>query len=199
MTSFNYIPDPEIVGFASRLDNALQSLAETASPAEMASLVEFVSGRYLLSCFQDINALEGSIWIVDELGKNLVPIYNSGIHSDNFVLKFKQPIYQGIISMVFATEMPFLEKDIENNRKHDDSLDKMLKLKTESMAIVPLFYAGAIRGVISAINFSPDSVQPEKSKNDYEHHILNTLQSSSAVIGKLIDSEMREICLGKRE
>src|SRR5690349_959363 len=59
--------------------------------------------------FNEAGAHEGTIWLVDSTEEHLMPVFNSGPHASAFVGKFKQPLSAGLISMVFATEQPFLE------------------------------------------------------------------------------------------
>jgi len=146
---------------------------------------------------RDINAHEGTIWVADQARKNLIPVFNSGESAKEIVFEFKQPIHQGIISMVYATEMPFLEQDISGNSQHDKTLDRRLNFETQCMAVAPLYFASEIRGVISVVNFEQKEPEQTMPETEFDNHVLHTLQSSADILGQLIDRKLLDTALGR--
>lgn len=53
--------------------------------------------------------------------------------------------------MVVATEQPICENQGHQNQQQDPALDRQLQLLTCALLAVPFYFAGELRGVISAV------------------------------------------------
>jgi len=102
--------------------------------------------------FIEASAQEGTIWLVDHTEEFLVPVFNTGPHASDFVGKFKQPLSTGLVSMVFATEQPFLENEVSRNAQQSKLLDTQLQVQTHALIAVPLHVLNACRGWFPACN-----------------------------------------------
>lgn len=103
--------------------------------------------------FLAANADEGTVWLVDPGGGNLVAHYNSGPDAERIV-GFQQPLGRGLISMVFETEQAFCENEVQRNHVQDKRLDQHLGKATQSLIAVPFGIGGETCGVISCVQLS---------------------------------------------
>lgn len=130
---------------------------------------------------------EGTIWLIDPEGETLIPVFNSGPHAEKFIGKFRQSLRSGMISMVVATEHPICENEVHLNRQQDRTLDSELGVRTCAMIAVPFYFAGELRGIISAVQLRASETQEPKAFS-YEH--LLTLQRTATLLGRLLEHRL---------
>ena len=149
----------------------------------------------LLEGLSSATAHEGTVWLLDSAERALVPRFNNGPNAENFVGVFRQSLTAGMISMVVATEQPICENEVHKHGRYDRTLDRKLGLLTCSMLAVPLYFAGQLRGVISAVRLkcSDDGAvdPPGFSPAD-----LRALQLTADVLERLIEHELLTLSLG---
>jgi hypothetical protein len=153
-----------------RMAVVAESLVSGAFPSIFDSSMRWVIG----SAFQQAGADEGMIWLADAACEYLVPVHNTGPEAKKIVGKFRQPLSEGLISMVFATERAFAESRVDQNVKHSKLLDSRLGVRTYAMIAAPLYFLGACRGVVSC-------VQLIKGQD------LEVVQHATSVLGRLIE------------
>ena len=145
--------------------------------------------------FQFIGADEGTVWLLDEGRNYLIPRFNTGPNAASFVGRFRQSVRAGMISMIVSTELPLCENEVSKNRQQDKSLDQKLGLQTCAMLATPLYFAGELRGVISAVQLrAPASQDPEPPGFSPQH--LETLQLTANVLGRLIEQQLLSLSIG---
>lgn len=174
-----------------RLEEAAQELAEGAFD-------EFFDGTMRAAFLEGLtqsDAHEGTVWLLDPTQNWLVPRFNSGPNAASFVGRFRQSLQTGMISMVVATEQPICENEVHKNAQQDPTLDRKLGLVTCSMLAVPLYFAGELRGVISAVRLKPaDTTAPDPA--GFSPHDLRALQLSADVLERLIEHELLTLSFG---
>jgi GAF domain-containing protein len=149
----------------------------------------------LIEAFRAAGAHEGTIWLLNCEQTALIPVFNSGPHATAFVGQFEQPLANGMISLVIASEQPLCENQVWRNSAQDKALDDKLGLRTHAMIAVPLVFSGQLRGVISCVQLQgADSSEPDPPGFQPEH--LRNVQLTSSVIGRLIDARLLALCLG---
>ncbi|MEA3213027.1 MAG: hypothetical protein QOE70_6084 [Chthoniobacter sp.] len=145
--------------------------------------------------FARAGAHEGTVWLLDHSRSNLVPRFNTGPNAAAFVGSFRQTLSTGMISMVVATEQPICENEVHKNQRQDPRLDRKLGLVTCSMIAVPFYFAGEVRGVISAVQLKPagaiDSDPPGFSPEN-----LASIQLTASVLARLIEHQLITLALG---
>jgi hypothetical protein len=157
--------------------------------------------KLLQESFERIEADEGSIWLLDQQKENLIAAYNSGSRSAD-VVGFKLPVTRGIISLVVASEHPFVENNVYKNDKQDKALDKKLGKLTYAMIAVPFYFLNEVRGVISCVQLQDfemkdDKVVPiEPTPPGFGPPELNTIQTMAAVVRDLIDYRLLGTAIG---
>jgi hypothetical protein len=145
--------------------------------------------------FAEAQAHEGTVWLLDEAGGYLVPVYNSGHRADQFVGKFHQPLNSGLICMVFANEQPFVENEVYKNSQQSKLLDKALGVQTHALIAVPFYFLDACRGVISCVQLK----NLADSGNDppgFAPTALRNVQRAVMNLSRLIELRLISLTVG---
>jgi hypothetical protein len=195
MARLNILPDPVFLDLRSTLLERLNRIGDSIYPGEFSSLLDPLMREELHHGFKEAHADEGTVWLLDESRKNLVPGFNSGPRSVELVGKFKQPLNAGLICMVFAGEQPFLENEVWKNAQQSKLLDTMLETRTCAMLAVPFYFLQACRGVISCVQLQPPgSTRPEPP--GFQAKDLATIQRTSALVSELIEYRLLSRTVG---
>lgn len=192
---FTVLPDLRLSALrgivTTRLEEAAQELAEGAFD-------EFFDGTMRSAFIEGLaqaGAHEGTVWLLDPTQSWLVPQFNNGPNAANFVRRFRQSLQTGMISMVVATEQPVCENEVHKNAQQDPTLDRKLGLVTCSMLAVPLYFAGELRGVISAVRLKrADTTAPDPA--GFSPDNLRALQLTADVLERLIEHELLTLSFG---
>src|SRR5882672_12439835 len=111
----NLIPEPAFENLKPLMLERLNQLGDAIHAGQFATLLDPLLRQILEGGFREAGAHEGTVWLVDAAGKFLEPAFNTGPHAGRIVGQFQQPLNSGLISMVFATEQPFLENEVARN------------------------------------------------------------------------------------
>ncbi|MFT5466369.1 MAG: hypothetical protein ACI8UO_001469 [Verrucomicrobiales bacterium] len=149
-----------------------------AAKSRLGKQLDPVCRRELIEGFNRAGADEGTLWIADLNGYRLIPIFNSGPESAEFVEKFRQPLDRGVVSMVFNSGQPFCENEVYKSSGHDDTVDKELGQVTAAMIATPLFFANELRGVVSCVKLG---------KGEFEVGDLDSMQHTVVILERLLD------------
>src|SRR5256714_15291299 len=160
-TRANFLPEQRFVPLRPALQEHLAKLGQAVTPENFLSICDEMLLKLLKETFARIGADEGSIWLLDQDKQHLVVAYNSGPNTAK-IMGFKQPLSKGIISLVVASEHPFVENEVYNNIDHSNTLDKELHKATYSMIVVPLYFLNEVRGVISCVQFQDVEIRDGK-------------------------------------
>jgi hypothetical protein len=116
----------------------------------------------LRKAFDAVGANEGTIWLLDEKQEALVPVWSSGPYGERFVGIHRQPLTDGIMSLICITEQGLCENSVYQNAQQDPTLDRRLGVLTCAMIAVPLRFGDAIHGGVSCVRMKPaDAAAPE--------------------------------------
>lgn len=189
------LPEQGFVELRPMLAEKLERLAASIGPAQFGSLLTPLMRQVLAHGFQDAMADEGTVWLLDESNEHLVPAYNTGPQAAEWVGRFKQPLNQGLICMVLATEQPFLENEVWKNGRQSKLLDTQLQVQTWSMIAVPFYFLRACRGVVSCVQLKRDGAsQPEPPGFSPGH--LERVQLAAALLSRLTEFEFLSGAVG---
>ncbi len=146
---------------------------------------------FLAASFSAVRADEGTLWLLDEAQRMLVPVWNSGTTGSRFVGRHCQPLDSGLISLVCVSEQGLCENSVYENRNQDRTLDGYLEKVTCAMIAVPLRFHGATQGVVSCVRLKsslslpdPESFSSrdlsiiEEALHRLQHHIDSPSQGS---------------------
>ena len=182
---------PGLCDFAQELEKHFDSWIEATPPAQLVGLLDQVSLALLGDAFVQVGGCEGTVWLFEEKAGELVAVFNSGEDADS-LLGFRQPLGQGIISLVFVQQQPYCENDMQASEGHDDTLDRKISKHTTAMIAVPFYFAFGLRGVISCVQLEETAgVREGFSFGDVE-----TLARVSNVIERLINESLFSSALG---
>lgn len=145
------VPDPAFEPLKPALRESLARVLVGMGPAQFAGLLDPLLRDIIQQAFAEAGAHEGTIWLVDGAGENLVPVHNTGPQAAQFVGTFQQPLNAGLICMVFASEQPFVENDVSKNARQSKALDSLLQTETIAMLAAPFYLFGECRGVVSCV------------------------------------------------
>jgi hypothetical protein len=184
-------PDSEQLRGAVRL--RLSQAAAVITPEGFATLLPSHCKYFLHWLFRHVGADEGTIWLADTEGKNLVPAYNTGPRAKDLVAVFHQPMGEGLVALVFANGQPLVENEVYKNEDHSKRVDHALGQRTEAMMIVPFHFLGDLRGVISCVVLGEATGELPKQ---FTADQLEFFSFQSRVLGALFQNSLVERIFG---
>jgi hypothetical protein len=188
----SFLPNERFLPLRSILQDHLQRIADAITPENFPGICTDPIWWLLKNSFKQAGADEGSIWIVDSEQKDLVISYNSGPKAANLI-GFRQSLGEGIVSLVFANEQSFVEKEVYRNTHHSGKLDDELGVTTYAMMVVPFYFLNECRGVISAVKLMEITASGGKLlpngplPSGFDLNDLSTLQNAAQIVRDLID------------
>lgn len=189
------LPDPAFRDLRPVLAERLNQLGAAVRVEQFASLFDPVLRQTVERGFEAAGAHEGTVWLLDETEENLVAAYNTGPQAAQWVGRFKLPLRAGIISMVFASEQPFLENEVWKNARQSKLLDSMLQVETCAMIAVPFYVLRACRGVVSCVQLrSGGAGEPDPQGFRPEH--LEAVQWSATILSQLLELRLLSHAVG---
>ncbi len=182
---------PGLCDAAKELEKHLDSWIEATPPAQLVELVDQASLALLCDAFLQVGGCEGTVWLLDEKAGDLVAVFNSGVDADSLI-GFRQPLGQGIISLVFVQQQPYCENDIQASEGHDDTLDRKISKHTTAMIAVPFYFGFGLRGVVSSVQLE-EAAGP---RDGFSFGDVETLSRVSNMIERLINESLFSSALG---
>jgi GAF domain len=197
----NFLPEQRFLPLRPVLQEHLAKVGQAISPENFLSICDEMLLKVLRETFERISADEGSIWLLDQEKKNLVAAYNSGPSSEK-IIGFKNPLSEGIISLVVASEHAFIENQVYKNKSHSATLNKKLGKTTYAMIAVPLYFLNQVRGVISCVQLFDVLIEEGQAAPvgetppGFSPQDLNAVQTTAAVVRDLIDYRLLGTAIG---
>jgi hypothetical protein len=182
---------PGLCDSAKELEKHLDSWIGATPPAQLVELVDQASLALLCDAFLQVGGCEGTVWLFDEKAGDLVAVLNSGVDADSLI-GFRQPLGQGIISLVFVQQQPYCENDIQASEGHDDTLDRKISKHTTAMIAVPFYFGFGLRGVVSCVQLE-EAASP---RDGFSFGDVETLSRVSNMIERLINESLFSSALG---
>jgi hypothetical protein len=171
------------------ISERLTALGDRVHAGQFRKLIDPLFEQVLRNGFIQAGADEGTVWVLDETGEHLVPAFNTGPRTAQFVGKFKQPLNQGLVGMVLACEQPFLENEVWKNAQHSKALDGLLGVQTQAMIAVPFYFLRGCRGVVSCVQLKLPQ-KAEASLTGFRPEHLAHIERTSALLSRLIDLKL---------
>ncbi len=178
--SHRYRPDPELQLLTPRVAQHLHARGGLVDGPWLRSEQPRLARECLVAAFVHCGADEGTVWLLHDGA--LVPALNSGAHAARLIDTFRQPVSRGIIGMVAVTEQAYCENDVADDTRRDGTLDALLEVQTSAMMAVPFVFAGAVRGVVSCVQFVQDA-----PRRGFAPAHLDQLEREVHVAGRLLD------------
>ncbi|NNE92493.1 MAG: hypothetical protein HKN23_12670 [Verrucomicrobiales bacterium] len=187
----NFIADPELSAMRGQLEECLEGWVEGLDPNGFSALFDPLMQDELKRSFKSVGGSEGTVWLADQAGENLVAVFNSGPNADELT-GFKQPLGKGIISLVFSHERPYCENEIGSCvEDHDDTLDRKIGTQTSAMIAVPFYFAYGLRGVVSCVKLGENG-----DCDGFDSAHVDELAAAASVVERLIDCRLITAALG---
>lgn len=191
----NILPDPRFAELNSALSERLAQVAASVSAENFASLLDPLMRHVLEQGFDQATAHEGTVWLADAAGEFLLPAHNTGAEATRWVGHFKQSLKAGLISMVFASEQPFIENEVFKNSQQSKELDATLGVQTYALIAVPFYFLRRCRGVISSVQLkAPASPLPDPPGFRPEH--LASVARAAALLSRLLEYRLLASTVG---
>ncbi len=197
----NFLAHERFVALRPTLQEHLASMARGITPTNFLSLCDGLVLSLLHDSFRQIGASEGSIWLLDPEKEHLVVAHNSGPDAAK-IIGFKQPVSEGIVSMVVATEQGFAENEVYRNKKHSPTLDRTLGKTTYAMVVVPFYLLGQVRGVISCVQLlnvryeTGAAVPTENLPGGFAPEHMGVVQRTASIMTDLLDYRLLKAAVG---
>ncbi len=184
------LPDPELEEQGDRIVRALERYAKGLRPAELRGLVDAPVESVLRRIKGEIDADSLGVWLADEGGENLVAAVAEPAGSG--LLGHAQPLSEGFVSLVFASEQPICENRVADDERHSKRVDNAVGETTEAMIAVPFYLGGVLRGVLSAVRWRGGCASGEA----FGSADLQAAQRASAVVERLVNFALAKVILG---
>ncbi len=196
-----FLPDERFVVLRPALQEHLGKIGQSITAANFAGVCDGLVFALLHGSFRQVGASEGSIWLLDPEKQHLVVAHNSGPDAAKIV-GFKQPLSEGIVSMVVATEQAFAENEVYKNKKHSPTLDRTLGKTTYAMIVVPFHLLGEVRGVISCVQLlnvrydGEGAVPTEGTPAGFAPEHMAVIHQTASVVTDLLDYRLVKAAIG---
>jgi hypothetical protein len=190
-TQFTLLPAPWAEEVSPRLRTRLQACAKALTPERFSVLIDAVIANVLDAGLRKAAADEGTLWLA--CGDALVPVWNNGPDAGRIVLRHRQPLQRGLVSMVYHSQQPCCENQVYQNALQDSTLDVRLSRLTCSQLVAPLAYAGEVRGVISAVRLK--NIRDAEDPPGFDQWNLRDFAATVDAAGRLIDWRLVSIAL----
>lgn len=176
---------------AAEVERQLEAWIRKLPPEQLITLIDAPALGLLRDAIAEAGGCEGTVWLIDGTGAELVASYNSGADAARLV-GFRQPMGQGIISMVFAQQQPYCENHIHACTGHDDTLDRKISKHTTAMIAVPLHFGFGLRGVVSCVQLA----EAPRSRDGFSSGDVETLARAVNLVERLINGALLTSILG---
>lgn len=190
-----HLSDARLVAVQPLVTARVHELAALAGAGAFEEFFDATMRALLTESLRCIGAHEATVWLLDETRTFLIPRFNTGPQAASFVGSFRQSLRSGMLSMVVSTEQPICENEVHQNQQQDKSLDRELGVLTCAMLATPLYFGGALRGVISAVQLKPAAIAAPEPPGFTPHH-LEALQLTASVLARLVDHQLYALALG---
>lgn len=180
------LPDPSLAPLLPALQGRLAQVGRSINAQNFSSVLDGTMKQLIQGAVETVDASEGSIWLTDQAGENLVIAYMTGPNSYQLTGKFKQPLSSGLVSMVFSAEQSLIENEVYKNAKQNKTLDSQLKVRTYAMIAVPFYFLNACRGVASCVQLISADAESDFDKGFNDGHEL-AFRNAMLTLGRLIE------------
>ncbi len=180
------MPEPQFAERKQVLAERMAGVAKAVTSENFASLLDPLMREVLQQGFSAAGAHEGTLWLLDSNAQNLVPAYNTGPNSQKIVGHFRQPLTSGVISMVLASEQPFIENEVFNNTQQSKLLDAALQVQTYALIAVPFYFLKNCRGVVSCVQLKTPRSETHVPPG-FAPSALLSIQTATTLVSRLLE------------
>lgn len=151
-------PDPALAGHAAAIEQRIDECARRLTPDDIEGLLGN-AGRELVSVtIAALKADSASIWLVDAEHAGMVVSHTEPLGE---LLGWEQPLNEGLISLVYASEQSICENRVYQHAQHSKRIDNALDKVTCAMIAVPFYVGGRLRGVLTCVRLKDSLDEPD--------------------------------------
>jgi hypothetical protein len=188
MTSrLNIVPDERFAALQRALLERLEQVGESITPENFGDLCLGQVHALFEEAFAKTGAHSGLVWILDAAQENLVPAFAWGPAAQRLLLSHRQPLREGIVSLVLMNEQPLIQNDVYQDAKHSKIVDQKFNQRTFAMMAVPFYFLRRCRGVVSAVQLH---AQGEPQPPGFQPEHLKVLRRAATLATDLIDYQI---------
>lgn len=195
-TSMRWLPDPRVAPHAKAIEERVGKFAGHIRAATFQEFLDPLMKRLIADCLHDAGANEGVVWLMDREGKNLFCAYQTGPHSSR-LNNIRVPVEAGVAGMVLVTQQPFSESNLGVNRAAASTLEERMGVIVSARALVPLFIAGVMRGLVAAYRTKAKADAPEPT--GFSTDAVEELNLLARLLGRLLDHKLLCAAIGLEE
>ncbi|MFV1994356.1 MAG: GAF domain-containing protein [Verrucomicrobiales bacterium] len=186
----SFLPDPVLSEKGDEIGARLLDYADQVAPEDLPALMDALLRDLFEGAMERVGADSGTIWLADKERTKLVVGY---AHPIRELMGKEQPLDEGLISLVLASEQGICEHDVYRNEQHSKRIDEALGKVTCAMIAVPIYLGGALRGVISAVQWKKDSDAPDPP--GFTAKDLHRAQRLSKMLERALNYKLLKIIL----
>jgi len=175
-------PDPEFSGQSALLERRLEHAARSLEAEDLDSLLGKIGREMFVLYSEAVGADSMSIWLLDPGKTKLVVAYTE---PDPAFVGWEQPLNEGLISLVVASEQALCENLVYQHTQHSKRADKAMDQITCSMIAVPFYLAGDLIGAVSCVQLKQSPGDPDPDGFTGRH--LNRISRLSAALERMIN------------
>ena len=184
------LPDPDLEEYGDRIARSMERYAKRLRPGELRALFDTPTVSVLQEMRAGIGADSVGVWSADEGRENLVASVAEPV--DERFLGRQQPLSEGFISLVFASEQPICENRVAEDARHSKRIDSIVGHTTEAMIAVPFYLGGVLKGVVSAVRWG----EGPTSGASFRTGDLRSVQRGAVVVERLVNLGLARVILG---
>ncbi len=165
-------------------------ITEFAQNADLYGFMQWLPSStpaLLKQTLHNMGGHEGSIWVVDKPGQQLVTCYNT-LELQRHVC---QDLSSGLVSKAFNEERAVHHKGLHRFQDSSGQVDETLEQKTQHQISVPFYICGQLCGALSAVQLSSDfhSAPREDVPWGFKDDAIPLLAAAAAVIAEGIEAK----------
>ncbi len=189
-----FTADERFAPLISSLEERMLRASDLVTPENIRSLWGHRGEQLLRQTALHVAAHAVGLWLRDRENRHLVLAYNTGA-TGPAACEIRQPITEGIVSLVLHSEQPFLENDVQKNAQHSKLVDLALHQRTEAMIATPFYLQSQCRGVLSCVQIRTETtlVRPN---HRFEMVDLEAMQMASTLLGDAVDYQLLRTTIG---
>ncbi|MDF1737625.1 MAG: hypothetical protein P1U86_00590 [Verrucomicrobiales bacterium] len=183
--------DLELSEFAPMIERRLAQAAGSVTPDEFKTLLGDPGRAMLRATMESVGGDSTSIWLADIAEDNLIVTHSSPEES---FIGWKQPVTEGLISLVFASEQSLCENKVYQNANHSKRVDDAMDQVTCALIATPFYFGGALQGVVSCVQLKDGLAAEDPSGFSARH--LARIRRLSTVLERLVNYRLLTTLIG---
>jgi hypothetical protein len=189
-TRHQFLPDAVLGEYGAAVEQKLAEYAARLEPDDLLSLMDPVARDIFGKVLRETGADSGVIWLADGERTNLVAGYS---HKVEELVGLRQPLDEGLISLVLGSEQAICENQVYNDERHSKRIDEEMGMITCGMIAVPFYLGGNVRGVVSCVQWKKSAGDPDP--RGFTGLDLNQVKLFAAGAERLLNYQLLKIIL----